>query len=587
MKRKFFIKKLILFLPILALPLILLGSFSVLMSRYYINQEISRNNTMLLRQIKDGVDLIFNTLDNFILDYEVDIEVVQILKSVFNSRKLSYYDYKNLKIIQNYLFSSVNSKPYIHSVSIYYRNDMNMYFSSVTGLSYFNPDGKERWFELFTSGDGSRSVRIEKNSLEYLGTRRDPVISLYKNLYPGGANRAEGIIALNINIAYLENIIKKISVIPEQNIWVIHSGGDVIVQKNDLYMNDYNGIIQFVSSPGFRNGLGTYRSDHGNYSIMRIGSDKFGWTYLSVMLESKLYKISTWIQTATLLMLLAALIIGFALALYLTVIEYNRFNNVFTILSNAESGLPILPLPDKVKDEYGLITQRVLKTFIEQNYIKLQLSQKMFEQKAMELQALQAQINPHFLFNTLETINWKVVVLNGLDSDASRMLQNLSGILKYSLNNSEAKITVRDEIEYTKRYVNILQMRYAGKFDVIWDYLSDIEDIRVIKLFLQPLVENSIYHGVKEKTGKCKLKIKFRIKADMLYVTVIDNGRGISRDNLRGIRECLRETKSANHHIGLANTNRRLSLAYGEEYFLKIRSKYDWGTAVYLGIPRF
>jgi two-component system sensor histidine kinase YesM len=251
-----------------------------------------------------------------------------------------------------------------------------------------------------------------------------------------------------------------------------------------------------------------------------------------------------------------------------------------------ESDKPLPPFEVKVKDEYGFILQNILKTFIEQKYLKLQLSQRKFEQKTLELLALQSQMNPHFLFNTLETINWRIVALNGLDCDASVMLQNLSDVLKYSLGSSDEYVTLFEEIVNTNSYIQILKARYHDKFNVKWQYDRELEHLKVIKLLIQPLIENSVYHGIKEKPGKSSIKIKIRMpRFDRLTITVIDNGTGMQKSRLDSIRSDLEAHKRSDTHIGLFNTNRRLILAYGEEFPLTIKSKAGLGTVVHIEIP--
>ncbi len=582
MKRKFFIKKLILFLLALIIPLVLLGSVSIYLSRHYVDQGIDMNNSNLLRQVKDSIEISFNEFDNMILNYEVNTDIVQILKSVFNSESMSYDSYKSYRIIQSYLYSSVNSKPYIHSVFIYYKNNRGRYFSSLTGLSYLDFRSDEQWYTDFIYQHLRKDIWVNVGKVDYLGTRKDPVISLCKNLFSSGAVGPDGIIVLNIQLSYIRDLIQKISVLPEQNIVILDKSGNIVLQKNGLYTDKVKSLASQLLDKS--SDTTTFRTD--DFSITSTASDRYGWTYVSILPESMLYKVSSWIQTVMLLVLLASLVTGILLALYITSVEYARLNSILDILSRAESDRPLPPPEAKAKDEYGYIIQNILKTFLEQNYLKLQLSQRKFEQKTLELLALQSQMNPHFLFNTLETINWRIVALNGLDCDASIMLQNLSDVLKYSLGSSDEYVALSEEIVNTNSYIQILKARYHDKFSVKWQYDRELEHLKAIKLLIQPLIENSVYHGIKEKAGRSSIKIKIQMtRFDRLRITVIDNGLGIKKSRLEEIRSDLEAHKRSDTHIGLFNTNRRLILAYGEEFPLKLKSKYGFGTVVYIEIP--
>lgn len=219
----------------------------------------------------------------------------------------------------------------------------------------------------------------------------------------------------------------------------------------------------------------------------------------------------------------------------------------------------------------------------------IQLSERKFRLKTMQLLALQSQINPHFLYNTLETINWKILSLTKKPSQANQMVENLSDILKYCLDDPLKTVTLDDEIKNTISYVEIQRVRYRDKFDVLWEYNEDETSIKVIKLILQPIIENCIYHGIKEKDGKSLIKIKiFKIQCQ-LKISVIDNGLGICDENLKIIRQNLEQKDDFNNdftsHIGLYNINKRLKLNYGEEYGVIIRSRQGVGTVVQLRIP--
>jgi two-component system sensor histidine kinase YesM len=203
----------------------------------------------------------------------------------------------------------------------------------------------------------------------------------------------------------------------------------------------------------------------------------------------------------------------------------------------------------------------------------------------MELIALQSQINPHFLYNTLHTIYWEVIKVSGSNSKPIKMIENLSDILNYSLATQFNKVSIEDEIRYTKTYLEIQMTRYTNKFDVTWIYDESVHSISTIKLLIQPLVENCIYHGIKNKEGHGKIKIKLSIKNDLLLLTIIDNGIGIRKEKLMDIKNKLYLDGDHSNHIGLFNTNKRLKLTYGNDYGIHINSKLGFGCAIYIKMP--
>ncbi|MET3290855.1 UNVERIFIED_CONTAM: sensor histidine kinase YesM [Brevibacillus sp. OAP136] len=146
-------------------------------------------------------------------------------------------------------------------------------------------------------------------------------------------------------------------------------------------------------------------------------------------------------------------------------------------------------------------------------------------------------------------------------------------------------MSLREEITYTISYIDIQKVRYTDTFDVIWSVEDSIFNYRVMKLFLQPLVENSLYHGIKEKGSFGMIKIKMKVIQSTLHISVTDNGIGMTPERLREVRDNLNAIIEQTNHIGLYNTHRRLKLTFGEQYGVFISSKFRWGTSVKLTIP--
>ena len=329
----------------------------------------------------------------------------------------------------------------------------------------------------------------------------------------------------------------------------------------------------------------TMHLQHETLMVNKLYSDKYGWTFVSLVPRNSLYAIPNRLTGITLFLLVLSFAGGTMLAVYLTKKNREHLKTIITILEFAEQGKPLPPLSARVKDVYSYITQSILKNFIEQNYLKVQLSERKYKAQAFEFGALQSQLNPHFLYNTLDTINWKAARLTGGRNELNAIVENLSDILRYSLDGGGNLVSLQTEIANTNSYVNIQKIRYQDKFDVIWEVDDRVEKYRIMKLIFQPLIENSLYHGIQEKEGKGCIKIKIRVHGSRLLVSVIDNGIGILPDRLRRLREALASSPEPTRHIGLMNTHKRLQLTYGESFGIKLNSKFGWGTAVYMTIP--
>ena len=196
--------------------------------------------------------------------------------------------------------------------------------------------------------------------------------------------------------------------------------------------------------------------------------------------------------------------------------------------------------------------------------------------------ALQTQTNPHFLFNTLNSID-RTIQLNKIN-DARTMLHSISSLMRYNLSDASAPAVLREEIEVTKEYLLIQKARFSSRFS----YEIDIPDILLDTIFiprftLQPLVENAIIHGLKDKEEEAKVAIRAEERGDDVILTISDNGSGMSEEK---IKECLSRNYMEGKHIGISNTKHRLELFTGKKNALIIKSKLNEGTLIIITLRR-
>lgn len=206
------------------------------------------------------------------------------------------------------------------------------------------------------------------------------------------------------------------------------------------------------------------------------------------------------------------------------------------------------------------------------------------EKRKSEFDSLQAQINPHFLYNTLDIIVWQIE--NEKQSEAVHTVTALARFFRLSLGKGKNIVTVKDEIDHVKNYLMIQHMRFKNKFDYEFDIAEDVLELPSLKLMLQPLVENAIYHGMEFMDGDGMIMVKAWRKEDELYLSVADNGLGMTEDKVEMI--LTGESTSGNGRgsgIGVKNVNERIKLYFGEAYGLTIDSEPDEGTTVIIHLP--
>ncbi|MCR5526659.1 MAG: sensor histidine kinase [Lachnospiraceae bacterium] len=205
------------------------------------------------------------------------------------------------------------------------------------------------------------------------------------------------------------------------------------------------------------------------------------------------------------------------------------------------------------------------------------------EKRKSELDALQSQINPHFLYNTLESIIW--MIEGERYSDAVSMVSELSSLFRISLSKGKTIISIEDEIKHARNYMNIQKIRYKNSFTVDFDIQDEILKCCTVKLIVQPLLENAIYYGVEGMDGEGEITVKGYRKDDDIYIDVIDNGIGIPEETAQSL---LTEDNHIHKHgsgVGIINVHNRIKLRFGEEYGLEIESEPDEGSMFRIHLP--
>lgn len=241
-------------------------------------------------------------------------------------------------------------------------------------------------------------------------------------------------------------------------------------------------------------------------------------------------------------------------------------------------------------DEIGTLYNQY-QTMLEENnhYIKSEYENKMILMDT-QMKALESQINAHFLYNTLEAIN-SLAEIEGAE-DISVMALALGDMFRYSIKTKGALVTLEKELAHVKNFVAIQQIRFDNGFRFEMDVPEELYSCRILKLILQPLVENALYHGLLHCNAGSSIYLSARKENKIIYFTVKDDGVGMASETLEQLQKLLEEkpkfgelSQHANESIGLKNINARIRLYYGEDYGLSVKSEQGCGTTVQIKIP--
>lgn len=235
----------------------------------------------------------------------------------------------------------------------------------------------------------------------------------------------------------------------------------------------------------------------------------------------------------------------------------------------------------RTHDELGFLGESFnsMASSVQDMIQKVYVSQ--ISEREAELKALQAQLNPHFLYNTLNGLYWKLYLQNDLDS--ANLVFSLSKLLKYSLERIKKRTTLREELEQVENYLRIQAAFLENSFDARIHADEDVYDCEIQRLLLQPLVENAFVHAFKDRTSSKVLEIRAYRIDDFLKIEIEDNGCGMSKEQVEGI--CAPDFTGERDSLGVQSVLRRINLVYGPPYRLEMTSSADQGTTVHLYLP--
>ena len=239
------------------------------------------------------------------------------------------------------------------------------------------------------------------------------------------------------------------------------------------------------------------------------------------------------------------------------------------------------------KNEVQYISDMILSA--KRKNVKLQLEADEWMERLghAQLQALQGQINPHFLYNTLDTINWMVMEKIGESNAVSKAIYSLAQLLRISMKRSSYLVPLQEELEHAKLYMELLHIRYPDKLTVEWNIEPVCYEVNVIRLCLQPILENAVSHGLRTRRYKGNIAVKGDVVSDTLVLRIEDDGIGMTLEECLEMNQVLNaEYQIVDNHVGIKNVNQRMKILFGENYGIQMRPREEGGLVVVLCFPK-
>ncbi|HHW00545.1 MAG TPA: histidine kinase [Clostridiaceae bacterium] len=496
-------------------------------------------------------------------------------------------DINNLQIVSDYdQFVQIDSGGVKRGASV---KDIESYTKSDNYIRALEADGSPIWVDT-SREEGVYLVQPSETS--YLGG----YITLFRAIPDPaiGRNKYLGVIVINVPCRIFKDLVNLKNMYDENEVILLAGKTGIISIMNGVYRVNKNPDLIVLNEMYQQKEGSLIRKVSGTDNILVFRTFEKADMIIAYMTERNkilkgIYNVRNITVKVTLMCILCALILSYIVTKSISV-PLNRLKK--TIESVGESNLELEYVDDQ-KDEIGALGMRFnimisrIKNLLDK-LVESEVSRKSEEirRKEAELNALQMQIKPHFMYNTLDLIRWNAIFAENGESTVSKMIAEFSNLLRFNTLRSNQLVKVNEEFEHLNAYVKVLKFKKELKFNVKIDLESDkILDYKITKLTFQPIIENTIKHGFIDMNKEGEIKINAYTSNEDLFIEIRDNGVGICKDRLESLNDELQNGKATGGSMGLRNVNERIKLHFGEKYGLNILSEERKFTSVIVHIP--
>ncbi|MCR8633827.1 sensor histidine kinase [Paenibacillus radicis (ex Xue et al. 2023)] len=570
---------------IVVFPMLLVGLISYERSSEVLEREAGQYSWQIIEQVKTHVEY-------YVRDFEINTlriinhpDMVQFLRM----RTLEEVQQSGIRDeIEQVLKNATYSRSDISNITVIL-NDVQVVdateFNSPTPAEELE---KEYWYPNIPL-DGS--PRLISRVIQW-PDRQEQVISIVRRLISPHTLDPIGVMIMDVNFKRIQEITEKVSIgrtgflyiLDAQNHYVYHPDMQQVGKRasdiNIGYMlqNDSGSMITMEEPSNFL-----------TYSL----SPYLGWRLVTSIPYKELTNGANYIGHTIFWTLLVTLIVAYLLGIGFATSLLQPIRKLHHFMKKVEVGDFSGKLEVRSKDELGLLTHgfnkmvEKLEGLLEEIYFtRLRETEASLRQKETELKVLQSQMNPHFLYNSLETL--RGMALDQDMDDIAEMSASLAKLLRYNLKNDSPTVSLREELRFCEVYLRIQKFRFEERLEYELDVPEWALDQNIVKFSLQPIVENSMIHGIEPGIGLMQIRITaVRDTEGTFFVAVRDTGVGMSEEQLRHIHQDLegKDVLAGGDHIGIVNVHRRISYLYGKEYGVTLNSIPGKGTAVRIRIP--
>lgn len=549
----------------------------------YTRSSILENSSMytqtIIRQMNQNIDSYINYMEN-------------IASVVAGNEDAQYYLFgengedvtSHRKRLQELFNLILQGREDIRNIGIIQKGGRALFNR---GYQSVNPNidiSSQEWYEDAIN-NASRSALTSSHVQHVIKGERPWVITLSRGIRNfTGSGSKEGVVFIDLNYSAISELCDQTTIGEKGYVFILDQDGNIVYhpQQQQLYNELQTENIDLVMNADTDTVLEDNHDDGKLYTISR--SEKTGWTVVGCMDVAELLERSNQAQIIYILTAVAL----FGIALFLSSIIAKNITLPIQRLRDSmakvqEGDFTTADVEVISENEIGSLTQSFnvmthrIEELMEQNVHDQE------EKRKSELKALQSQINPHFLYNTLDSIIW--MAEGKKNEEVVLMTASLARLLRQSISNEDELVSIGQEIEYARSYLTIQKMRYKDKLEFQIEVEPCIVSSQIIKLVLQPIIENAIYHGLKYKENKGLLIVRGYECGSNIVLDIIDNGVGMEKETL----EHIFEKHKVNYHsngVGVYNVQKRLQLYYGSDYGITYQSEKGRGTRATITIPK-
>lgn len=563
-----------------------------------------KNSTVIFQQVKNDLTTKLNNIENTLRFISTDLRIQKITHSEYeiSNRDLAQFfmDCISLNSFEEGKAGSRFKKNLIDEL-IFYNADRTIisrrdHFSVYGIEKYLSPDllteakaanGQVIWSRIFLNKLGSRLL---SNADEKVRREELNQLAVIKYVADEKFKAEIGYLVISINLARLSSLVEDIQIGDTGRVFIIDNqlrilaGFDKDLIYRNIPLDNHSALILKQAGNGSLNGIFNGENCFIHYEDIGVND----WKLVGIINNREFQNQARVIRNRILINGLFITLVLIGVILMISNRVTRPLQNISEFLQQVEAGDLSLRIHEGGSIEIENLSMRINKMIERINQLLKEIYREQIFKRKAALKALHAQINPHFLYNTLDSISW--MIETGKRETAVGLVESLSSFFRVGLSGGRDVVTLREEVEHAESYLKIQQVRYQDRLDYIFDIDEEILTVKIVKITLQPLIENAIYHGVKlKKEGQGKIYISGQKVDRQVKITVVDNGAGMDEAKLTDLNESLKEAKLDLETVGkgysVQNINSRIKLYFGKEYGLCFFSKEEVGTRVEVTLP--